>query len=554
MFYGIFNWFVKRLPYSLAVMIFSFILSALMIVFVAWFILIGTDIESEGTAGVVISALFLAGFVSFILCIIEYGYGISFGLEGKRKGFKVLNDNIIEGRIRQDISDQALLEVYDALKKINRWILSRHMLYANSIATAGALAELLTSGNLMNAVIIWAIGLIWGNIAVITGIAYDLFTLPARRECKLLLNSRGIPFKDDAYFLGLRIKSDLFIILTAFGLGVILLIFRPITWELVVSAAIILLTVVLLTKLVFETIYAALLEIKDLASDLEHGRKVSFFTGSLDREIVDLSKSLNVAADEIYFTKKALEEEKTSLELKVEDRTKELKGLNESLEEKVKERTKELEGKIGELEEYTSVTSHDLQQPLAAIQAYTQLTQKNAKMIESQANFMRELLEDLLSYSRIKEKAPSEEVKLQDILKEVKEHLKVQIQEKNAEITLKDIPETITGQPKRIEQLFLNLISNALKYTDGKTTIEVGCEGGEREYEFWVKDNGIGIEQKYFEKIFKPFWKLGKEPGTGMGLAICKAVVENHGGKIWIESTPGKGSTFKFTIPKKNVP
>ncbi len=229
--------------------------------------------------------------------------------------------------------------------------------------------------------------------------------------------------------------------------------------------------------------------------------------------------------------------------------TKNLKKADTSLKEKIKE-----------LEEYIDVTSHDLQQPLATIQAYSMLLKgtelnpeslKKVEIIESQANFMRDLLNDLLDYSRTKEKLPFRELKTGEILDEVKNTLSHQIEEDNADIRFRDIPDRIIGQEKRITQLFRNLIGNALKYTDEKPVIEVGCRDRGEDYLFWVKDNGRGIEERYYKKIFKPFWKLGKGPGTGMGLAICKTIVENHGGRIWVESEPGRGSTFYFTLPKR---
>ena len=220
-----------------------------------------------------------------------------------------------------------------------------------------------------------------------------------------------------------------------------------------------------------------------------------------------------------------------------------------------------LQEKIKELEEYIDVTSHDLQQPLATIQAYatilkvSKLDQEslkdNIKTIEYQANFMRDLLNDLLSYSRTKEKMPFKELKTEEILRDVRETLSAQIEQNNAKIRIKDMPHRIIGQEKRITQLFRNLINNALEYSDKKLMIEVGCRDRKEDHLFWVKDNGVGIDKKYHEKIFNPFWKLGKKPGTGMGLAICKTIVENHGGDIWVKSELGKGSTFYFTIPKR---
>ncbi|MBN2013649.1 MAG: hypothetical protein JW778_00565 [Candidatus Altiarchaeota archaeon] len=553
MFFRLFEWLVKRTPYTLAFITLGFSWTALVASFGALLIIIGADFEATGTRDIFLLLLAETVGIASFLTFWEYGIFRLVGIKWERREFTVLNENIIQGHFRQDVSNEALLEAYDSLKQITRWTVLKNIQYGQIVASFTALGEWLFSGQLTNVPIIF-VGL---NIATISlyiygAVFYDSMTSPARRECKRLLAQRGIQF-DESSFLSLRTKSRFFLTLIGFALLAMLIIIKPFNPLSVVLAVTTLVIIGLLNDLVFRSIYMEFTEVEESAKNLAEGREALFFSGSSDKEILDLSESLNETAQEIREYEKALEEEKASLEIKVKDRTKELEELTKSLEEKVEKRTHELQDRIEELEEYTSVTSHDLQQPLATIQAYTQLSVQNAKVIESQANFMRNLLEDLLSYSRIKEKAPSEEVKLLEVLDEAKEHLSAQIQEKEAEITLKDIPDTITGQPKRIEQLFLNLIGNAIKYTDDKPVIEVGCTEQEQEYLFWIRDNGRGIEQKYFEKIFKPFWKLGKEPGTGMGLAICKAVVENHGGKIWIESTPGKGSTFKFTIPKKKT-
>ncbi len=270
--------------------------------------------------------------------------------------------------------------------------------------------------------------------------------------------------------------------------------------------------------------------------------------------IVDPLKKATEACEEIR---------KGNLDVRIETKSKtEIGELADTFNEMVKDLKKShtaLEDKIKELEEYIAVTSHDLQQPLATIQAYTMLLRgsklskdslKNVEIIESQTNFMRDLLNDLLEYSRMKEKIPFKELKTEEILKEVRKTLSIQIEKYNARIKLKDIPDRIIGQEKGISRLFRNLLDNALKYTNKRPVIEIGCRDEKDNYLFWVKDNGIGIEKKYHEKIFKTFWKLGDKPGTGMGLAICKTIVENHGGRIWVDSEPGKGSTFYFTIPK----
>ncbi|MBN2013652.1 MAG: HAMP domain-containing histidine kinase [Candidatus Altiarchaeota archaeon] len=527
MFFKLFNWLVKRVPYVLAVLLPVDIWSVLM--GVPGFVLIWVlEIDLMGnttTGGQFIFVWFFFLFLAFVGAALEMGILRLFGIKFERKHIRPLNENIIDNHIRPNISTPELQQVYFALNKFDRWVIKTHIRYVSAVVFCDAFVMGLITGDWDLALFIFEVAFLSGPLALICGIPlWELFVAPVRKECKMLLRQRGVDFEEKP-FMSLRIKSKFFTILVGFSLLAFLILLR--SWDpfFIVFTIIILLILAFLSDLIFKSIYSAFLEIEESAKNLAEGKSVSFFSGSFDKEILDLSQSLDETAGEIRDYQKSLEE------------------------------------KIKELEEYMSVASHDLQQPLAAIQAYTQLLKsvemnetgkRNVGVIESQADFMRDLLNDLLEYSRAKKTMEYEKVKLREVLEEVREHLKVQIQEKNAEITLKDIPETITGQPKRISQLFLNLISNAIKYTEGKPVVEAGCVEREEEYEFWVKDNGIGIEEKYFNKIFKPFWKLGKEPGTGMGLAICKAVVENHGGRIWIESEPGKGSTFKFTIEKRS--
>jgi len=132
--------------------------------------------------------------------------------------------------------------------------------------------------------------------------------------------------------------------------------------------------------------------------------------------------------------------------------------------------------------------------------------------------------------------------------------LQLKITEEKATLNLKPLPVIQAIQPQ-MQQLFLNLMGNALKYRNSKPlNIEVGCEDREELWQFYVKDNGMGIDPKFFNKIFIIFQRLHNKSeysGTGIGLSVCKKIVKQHGGNIWVESAPGKGSTFYFTIPKR---
>lgn len=228
-------------------------------------------------------------------------------------------------------------------------------------------------------------------------------------------------------------------------------------------------------------------------------------------------------------------------------------------------KTKELARSNIELEQFAYIASHDLQEPLRMVTSYLQLLENRYKDKLDQdakdfisfavdgSNRMRSLIHSLLEYSRINRVKAFEIIDVNLLLKEVLENLSTSIKENNATIKIADLPK-INGDPILINQLFQNLIQNAIKFRDARTPeIDISCKEEKDEYLFSVKDNGIGIQKEYIDKIFIIFKRLhSKEeyPGTGMGLAICKKIVERHGGKIWVESEFGKGSTFYFTIKK----
>jgi len=219
-----------------------------------------------------------------------------------------------------------------------------------------------------------------------------------------------------------------------------------------------------------------------------------------------------------------------------------------------------------ELEQFAYIASHDLQEPLRMVTSYLQLLEKRYKdkLDQDAQDFidyavdgskrMRTLILSLLEYSRINRVKPFENIDLNILLKEVLENLSTSIKENKAIIRIDKLP-TIKGDPVLITQLFQNLIENGIKFRNSKNP-EIIISGKQinGEYLFSVKDNGIGIAEEYMDKLFVIFKRLHsneKYPGTGMGLAICKKIVEKHGGKIWVESEVGKGSTFYFTIKEK---
>jgi signal transduction histidine kinase len=219
-----------------------------------------------------------------------------------------------------------------------------------------------------------------------------------------------------------------------------------------------------------------------------------------------------------------------------------------------------------DLQQFAYVASHDLQEPLRTIASYTQLLSRRyrGKLDESADEFisfiveaarrMSELIQDLLAYSRAAntpDSRPREVVRMDEVLAAVRTNLTIAVKESGASILAGDLP-AVKADPMQMVQLLQNLIANAIKYRGEETPqITIDAQPAGSEWIFAVADNGIGIEPGYAERIFGIFKRLhgSRYPGTGVGLAICKRIVERHGGKIWVESDGFKGSAFKFTLP-----
>jgi len=227
----------------------------------------------------------------------------------------------------------------------------------------------------------------------------------------------------------------------------------------------------------------------------------------------------------------------------------------------------ELKRSNAELEQFAYVASHDLQEPLRMVASYTQLLGRRYEgkldkdahefmsYIVDGATRMKQLIEDLLAYSRVGTKgAEFKAVSLEVPLRRALFNLRAGIEEAGAAITYDPLP-MVSGDEVQLGQLLQNLIGNALKFRSNSVPrIHIGVSEKDSEHQIEVRDNGIGIEPQYYERIFMVFQRLfnkGEYPGTGIGLAICKKVVERHGGRIWVESRPGDGSSFYFTLPKR---
>jgi light-regulated signal transduction histidine kinase (bacteriophytochrome) len=235
-------------------------------------------------------------------------------------------------------------------------------------------------------------------------------------------------------------------------------------------------------------------------------------------------------------------------------------------EEALKKTAADLERSNKELEQFASVASHDLQEPLRMISSYTQLlaqryegqldekTQKYIGYAVDGALRMQRLIDDLLIFSRIGTRGgPLERMDSGSALAEAINNLGTMVEESGAILTHDELP-TVRVKPSQLVMVFQNLLSNAIKFHgEAPPRVHVSAEDKGREWVFSVKDNGIGIDPQYKDRVFVIFQRLHTRqeyPGTGIGLAVCQRIVERHGGKIWFESEPGKGSTFYFTIPK----
>ena len=248
-------------------------------------------------------------------------------------------------------------------------------------------------------------------------------------------------------------------------------------------------------------------------------------------------------------------------------RRKEDEALLMELNKQLKQRADDLAASNVELERFAYVASHDMQEPLRMITSFLQLFRKKYQdqidetaeqylhFVMDGADRMKRLITDLLEYSRIgSNKGVAESIDIEQLMKEVQEVFVNRIAECQATIICKDLP-VIMGNKTQMFQLFQNLIGNALKYI-GKEKPIVIVTGQEEEnhFLFSVEDNGIGIKPMFFDKIFVLFQRLHHKhqySGTGIGLSVCKKIVEKHGGKIWVTSEPDKGSIFYFTISKQ---
>jgi PAS domain S-box-containing protein len=244
----------------------------------------------------------------------------------------------------------------------------------------------------------------------------------------------------------------------------------------------------------------------------------------------------------------------------------ELRIAKQELEQRVRERTAELESRNKELQDFAFVASHDLQEPLRKIQMFGEILGRNRDRLDAQgldslhrmldgARRMGTLLSALLDYSRVTTKTEDfQPVDLNEVAGEAISNVEYWVRKNDGRIQVEPLP-VLESDRSQMVRLFQNLLSNGLKYRkpDLPPVVRVSCTGAGEVCELEFEDNGIGFEERYLDRIFRPFERLhgksGAYTGVGMGLAICKKIVDRHGGNITAKSVPGKGSTFIVRLP-----
>ena len=265
------------------------------------------------------------------------------------------------------------------------------------------------------------------------------------------------------------------------------------------------------------------------------------------------------------------------LERRVRERTAELEERNAQLQQEIQERrraekllaeqARELARSNADLEQFASVASHDLQEPLRMVASYTQLLGKRYRnrldedadefmgFIVDGALRMQRLINDLLTFSRVGSRGKGfQPVDLATSVAQVRINLRAAIDESGARISTGTLP-VVNADATQMEQLLQNLIGNAIKFRKGPApSVHIDARREDAAWRITVQDDGIGIDARYAERIFVIFQRLhtaAEYPGTGIGLAICKKIVERHGGQIGVHSTPGEGASFSFTLPDR---
>lgn len=306
--------------------------------------------------------------------------------------------------------------------------------------------------------------------------------------------------------------------------------------------------VVVMAILIARSVSSPIKELKEVSGTIADGDLSARARVDSEDEIGELAQSFNQMTDSLVEAKAKVEQKKAEVE----------------------EQKKLLEEANKELDSFVYTASHDLRAPLRGISSFTSFLEEDyeskldkegkgyLKEIRTGADRMNELIEDLLTLSRISRiKNPYEDVNINAIINSVTKRIEFDIKEHKVDLKIQKNMPVVRCDRIKISEVFLNLINNAIKFSSKNNKenpkVEVGYADRGESHRFYVKDNGIGIDPKYHQQIFGIFKRLhsaGEYEGTGAGLSIVKRVIDDHGGNIWIESEPGKGATFYFTIPR----
>lgn len=330
---------------------------------------------------------------------------------------------------------------------------------------------------------------------------------------------------------------------------------------------------ILLSGIVSRQIARPIHSLVDVFHDLSSGKRVATIPMvNRDDDFGKLARSAEVFRHKNEDTEYLLHQSQSLV--------KELQQLNSELNEQIKvreqvernlaHRQEELEHSNRDLSQFAYAASHDLQEPLRMVSSYLQLLERRYKdqLDDDAKDFigfavdgaarMKNLIRSLLDYSRIGTHGGDfREVNLEQVVKSVKKNLELLIDENQAEIHVADLP-VVWGDEAQLQTLIQNIVTNSIHYNgDEKPFIEISCKETPKYYEIRITDNGIGFDEQFSEKIFTIFQRLhapkGRTAGTGIGLALCKRIVERHEGQIWAKSTPGQGTTIYFTLPIKRA-